>query len=84
MIKVKVTVTGLGGCIFYEADVIRRAFEGLGYDVSVTSKFDSHDIPFPEKPDEFYSRRTEQLLERVKAGEHPQLELTIIHQPWGG
>jgi len=71
MIEIHIKVTGPGGLIGYETEVIRRSFELMGYQVEVK---DAH----PLEPGDF-----ERMDARRGTGGFKIL-LSTEHIPWGG
>lgn len=74
MIDVTVTVTGPGGCISGEIEIIRRALTAAGINVTIAD---------PHPPVEGF---TEVLDKYIASGRMSQTNVKIIamHCPWGG
>lgn len=71
MIEIRITVSGPGGVIGYETEVIRRSFELMGYQVEVK---DEH----PLEPGDFERMDARRGTGSVK------ILLSTEHQPWSG
>lgn len=76
-----ITISGPGGSIQYEVEIIRRLLESEGFKVSVKDKY-----PFvPDKAEgfdsweEYQEHRRKLLSEKQK-----EIELIADHLPWGG
>ena len=72
MIDINVTVTGPGGVISYEVEVIRRALIAAGISVEFVDLY----TPAPEAGDWFAVQASKTRGTAVK--------LIANHQPWGG
>lgn len=80
MINITVTVTGPGGCINTEVEIIRRALESVGCTVDVTNKYPHQ---FSEDPQAGYSTKTmDQIISENRC--NARVSLIADHEPWGG
>lgn len=77
MMNVKVTVSGPGGCIDYEVEVIRRALEAEGLKVNVID-------PHPFEPNESFANIDELLAHCKTLSGSITVDLIANHIPWGG
>jgi hypothetical protein len=70
----KITVSGMGMCINYEMEIIRKAFAALGIDVVIENKF-------PDK-----EKYTEEEMKESAKFRKESFNITLVadHQPWGG
>ena len=76
---VTVNVTGPGGIINFETEMIRKVFADLGMTVEIND-------PHPFKSDSKSSMTFEQYIERCKKGANARHKviINVNHLPWGG
>lgn len=74
MIDVTVTVTGPGGCISLEIEIIRRALVAAGINVTVTN---------PHPPAEGFIPHMEKYIKDGKMST-TNVKIIAMHCPWGG
>lgn len=70
-----ITVSGSGGCINYEMEIIEKALRAAGLNVIVTNKFDWSD------KEEKVAALSEYYLKKPNKF---SVKLVADHLPWGG
>lgn len=75
MFDIEVKVSGPGGCINYEVEIIRRTLAAEGFVVDVTN---SHP-PSNETIDEHVER-----IRKLNHAKRTKINLVANHCPWGG
>ncbi len=82
MFNTTITISGPGGNISYEMEIIKQALEKEGFKVNVT---DSH--PFIERIHKSCFKSMEEYLEhrrKLMAEKPREINLVAEHLPWGG
>lgn len=77
--QVSINIVGPGGCITYEAEIIKRALEAIGCKVEMTTsdpqEHDGCNDAWMQERGAYYARLTYQM---------PTVKMTVQHCPWGG
>jgi hypothetical protein len=77
---VEITITGLGGAINCELEIIRRALEAEGIQVNVENRdpYEGDDI------EDWLSRCRESRKNRKSNLNRDRVRIRMYHSPWGG
>ena len=87
---ITVTVSGPGGVIAYEVELVRRALEAGGLVVIVKDDFPLKDIPndarwrYTGTANEQFERMRSDRIAEQSVGESRVIRLVADHLPWGG
>jgi hypothetical protein len=83
MIAITINVSGPGGCINYEAELIKRALEMVGFSVTLHNNY-----PIEEQVDTIGDTpmTVAEYMDTIDAHkiELPPVTMTITNHPWGG
>lgn len=83
MFNVTIDISGPGGCVGFEAELVIRALQQVGYKVEVTSNWNKSYTK--EEMDKHIAHRI-QLIQRDLAEGKPEeiVKINVDHLPWGG
>jgi hypothetical protein len=82
MSNVEIVISGPGGCIEFEAELVIQALQKAGFSVSTETNHKRDSTV--EGTEEYMARRHKLLQDRLAQGKEETIHVRINHCPWGG